>query len=196
MITIKDICMFASGCLIGAAASSLYFKKKYETIANEEISSMKEHLKKKEEDKKEEEPKNYKTLESDSIAKSLYFSTDSDEVVEYSNYNKERVEELKNKEHPEDDIPENPFRISAEDFLNDPEYDKETLTFYDEDAALVDEDEHVSEISNTIGQDAYSYFVESSIDEMFVRNPNLGIDFEVVRVLGSYFETITGGSSD
>lgn len=203
MHTVKSLGIFAVGCLTGGLAVRTYFKKKYEKISEEEIASMRDYIQKKEKElkeKKESSYNNYKTLESDSVAKSVYFNyqkpADEDEIVDYEEYRNERMEEMAEKEHPEDDIPESPYRISADDFINNEVFDKETLTFYEEDAALTDEQDQIVEISNTIGQDAYTYFLDADVDEMFVRNPKLSIDFEIVRSLGSYLETVVGEVND
>lgn len=191
---VKEFGAVAAGCMIGVIATRAYFKKKYEKVANDEIEEMKKHYEKKVEEAKKNAPKSYATLNADAEAKSAYsgYATNEDEVVDYVTYRSEKMSDLVKTEHPEDDIPEEPYRISADEFINDGMYDKVTLTFYDEDAALAGEDDQIVEVSNTIGQDAYSYFVEADIDEMFVRNPHLSLDFEVVRVLGSYMETVVG----
>lgn len=154
------------GFIIGAVVSGLttYFatKKKIKAKADEEIEEVRdiyekmtlEHSKEK---KKEEVPvKNYKVQ-----AMHHRILTESEKKVEES----------------KKDIPE---IIPIESFVEDDDYDKETLIFYEEDGVLTDQYDHVIGLNETIGEEALNHFGEEEEDIVYVRNNKLMIDYEVI----------------
>lgn len=88
-----------------------------------------------------------------------------------------------------------PYIIKKETFFeNDEDYSQTTLTYYEADDVLLDEDDRV--IDNQIrllGDDNY-YFGRGSGDKniVYIRNEYLEADYEVVRSLGSYAEEVFG----
>lgn len=92
--------------------------------------------------------------------------------------------------------PDSPFIISKEEFLeNDPEYNQVTITYYEDDDVLADEqDRPVDNQVQLVGNDALEKFGYGSGDNniVYVRNPNLDIDLEVLRSTNSYAATVLG----
>ena len=88
-----------------------------------------------------------------------------------------------------------PYPISIEEFMEDNENNKVTLTYYDGDDVLTDErDDVVRNISSLIGDDFLINFGNRSGDEsiVYVRNEKLHLDAEVVRDERKYTEVILG----
>ena len=85
-----------------------------------------------------------------------------------------------------------PHLISVREFSEGkPGYSHVTLTYYEGDGSVVEEDEAlVDDVDTLIGPDALEMFGRRSGDRntVFIRNPRLNIDYEVVRENGSYGE--------
>ena len=191
------------GAVVGIAATSKYFEKKYSDIANEEIESVKSKFydaatrKKNITYKKNESKTNTdseSTNESTESVKVVHGQPNKDEtVVEY----RERIKEYKN----EDDkvnvygIPTKydeglPFIIDEDEYGSD-SYDTDTLSYYIADDTLADSQNDIANINDLIGDCLED---ESAYDEdvIYVRNPKLGMDFEVELIQNSYQEVVMG----
>ena len=195
------------GAVVGIAATSKYFEKKYSDIANEEIESVKSKFydaatrKKNITYKKNESKTNTdseSTNESTESVKVVHGQPNKDEtVVEY----RERIKEYKN----EDDkvnvygVPVKydegfPFIIDEDEYGND-SYDTDTLSYYITDDTLADSQNEIANINDLIGdclEDESAY----DKDVIYVRNPKLGMDFEVELIQNSYQEVIMGITND
>lgn len=83
-----------------------------------------------------------------------------------------------------------PYLISEDEYYNDRDFDKDTLTYYEGDDTLADtRDERVDDVKYTIG-DALDSFGDDTY--IYVRNPRLGMDFEIQCMEQSYQEAIYG----
>lgn len=95
-----------------------------------------------------------------------------------------------------------PYIISEEEFFDDsvfPEFERETLIYYEEDDVLTTErDEVIYEVEETVGLDALSKFGELSSDDdtVYIRNVRFSLEYEVVRNKGSYTKEVLGYSDD
>lgn len=94
-----------------------------------------------------------------------------------------------------------PYLISHEEFYNtETEWDKMSITYYEEDDVLTDEgDRPVDDIEYLIGEKHLDFFgIRSGGDknQVFVRNPNISSDYEVTRHAGSYTEIVLGIPKD
>lgn len=94
-----------------------------------------------------------------------------------------------------------PYLISHEEFYNtETEWDKLSITYYEEDDTLTDEnDRHVDDIEYLIGEKHLDFFgLRSGGDknQVFIRNPQISTDFEVTRHAGSYTEIVLGIPKD
>lgn len=91
-----------------------------------------------------------------------------------------------------------PYVISEDEFM-DPnvftDFESNTLIYYEEDDVLAtDRDEVIDNVEELVGPEAltsFGYMCENK-DTVFVRNINLGCNFEIVRETGSYKELILG----
>lgn len=88
-----------------------------------------------------------------------------------------------------------PYVISSEEYSHDePEFDKITISYYEEDDTLCDDRERpIDDIEGLIG-DALSHFGEKSNDRniVYVRNHRISSDFEVLRETGEYAVRVLG----
>lgn len=177
---LKILAAFAAGLGCGILATRSYFDKKYKDIADEEIESMKEVIDRKKgiERESEEMVKQYHR-EVEGYVSSVP-PTDIREMVEKA------VE--KTASPTEDDAP---VEISSDEWLSDGYYDKFSMTYYEGDDVLImddggDEDGPFADIDDTIGIDIFEAFRSGKESEIFVRNPNTGIDYDVVKDPRSY----------
>ena len=173
---------FAAGVGCGILATRSYFDKKYKLIADEEIASMREIIdrKKAEEHMDEELVKEYHQKVDNYISS----------VPPTKAIARETTEAI-------DDGPtefDSPFEINTEEWLEDGYFDKLSLTYYEGDNVLVsddvetDSDGPFANIEDTIGIDIFEEFRSGPEDEMYVRNPNTGVDYMVVKDPRKYNE--------
>lgn len=211
---------FAGGAATGALICFALLKEKYETLANEEIKNMKDYYQKEIEniddahDKeldnlintmnkdiyeldKREEKKTYvdyvKKYSPEEIIKDKYYDMPYPDVID---------EDYHEDEGPPEDPPENdlqyeePFVISREEFDEGyPHFDKITITYYENDDVLADEqDEVIPDIDAVVGYDSLGRFGDMSDDDcvVYVRNGRLGADYEIVLTQEAYTESVLG----
>lgn len=93
-----------------------------------------------------------------------------------------------------------PYVITEEEFsVGYDNYDRVTLTFFEEDDTLCDDREQVvPDLEYVIGEDNLTEFGKYSgnKDVVFVRNDELETDYEVLRESGSYLEEVLGIRED
>lgn len=194
--------IFAAGIGIGVLASRTYFDKKYQAIADEEIDSCREVFNAKIKEAKEliVEIKNAGKVISESVKdeevpnieknrsySSLYPVVDVEEREYDDFYKKDETESI----HPTED--DDKYEISIEDWEDDNDFDKVTLNYYTEDGTLVyEESEELADEAKTIGIDNLSDFDMVSERTCYVRDSKNNIDYEVIKVDGSYRELIAG----
>lgn len=96
--------------------------------------------------------------------------------------------------------PDQPYTISFEEFNeNAPDNEQTTLSYYTEDDTLVDsQDKPIDNTEYTVGDDNLTRFGHGSHDPnvVYVRNDKTGMDFEIVRVRGSYQKEVFGTEPD
>lgn len=95
--------------------------------------------------------------------------------------------------------PSKPYVIPIGDFMNPEEdfedYDKITITYYEEDEVLTDDaDKTFSDVDGTVGLMNLKKFGRNSDnpDIVYVRNERINTDFEIARVAGSYTQIVLG----
>jgi len=196
MNSVKGILIFTSGLAIGLGAGMLYFRSYYEKVANQEI---------------EEAYKVYRggkfdseTVETTETSEDTVNITDvtapddiyESKIVAYNGYSttpesdkKEREEELAEAEGPSEDR-YMPYEITEIEFSEEElSFDKVSLSYYQDDDVLVDEnEEEIISVDDYIGTDNLNIFSKSGKNCMYVRNEKISTDYEIVRVLGSFRE--------
>lgn len=90
-------------------------------------------------------------------------------------------------DHPPEGGPQAPFVITPEEFAAEPEYAKEDLDYYIVSDTLVDEhDVEVDDIEQLIGYDNLRHIGEIEPGCLWVRNPNVMTDYQIVGIHGAW----------
>lgn len=154
--------LFIFGAVIGVAVAWKLTKTKYETLANDEIKSVKRAYKKAKED----------SVDTVKAAKKYV------DIIGNENYAGNKSKAVPAKDN--DDYPR-PYIITPEEFSENFEYDTVDITYF-ADGVLADENnEPIEDIENTIGKDAVRHFGEYEPDSVYVRNERLKCDYEILR---------------
>ena len=158
------------GMAIGACATSRYFKKKYELIAQEEIDSVKEALSRHMADnpaKNEDKPKQESKLQSEALKAFRRYS---------GSENEERT------------TAPGPYVISPDEFGGADGYDTISLTYYSGNGVLVDDnEEQVDNVEELVGEDSLKHFGEYEDDSVYVRNDERKCDYEILLDESNYY---------
>ena len=199
----KKFVIFGLGAAIGYASGYFLLKKKFKKIADEEIESMREYYEEKlkngdEKALKKEEPKKqkeeYLTTNNLSELQELYSSkhnTDVDPGYYSSPYPFEE-------DSPTEGIAEEPYTITAEQFVNEKRnFEKTTLLYFEGNGVLCEDTERIIEdIDSSIGRQNLDKFGEFEEDVAYVRNERLGIDYEVLLQHETYKPPYPTGEPD
>lgn len=188
---LKGAAIFLLGCGSGAAASYIYFNKKYEE-KKLELEEIKEHYNNK--IYGEIETKEAETI----IKKEGYISYDNLTDVDVKTVIKEVSEEAMIEDRPRDDYPLEPIIINESDYSEtELSFEKADLDYYLDDGALVDEADTLIEIEDVIGYDILEDFINDDSEEViYVRNASLGTDYQIKKISGSYSDSIGIGGDD
>lgn len=193
---------FAAGIGCGVLATYSYFRTKYEKIHNEEVAAIDAVMRREREKEKDIQEKNLEKTGS-TIVDMARRST------ELTNYNKmtenyissvppadneienrianmhDKMEKLAEAEHPEEEHGEQ-YEITSMDWLDDPFYDKVELTYYVGDDTMANEAGQIDDVDMSIGMEMFEIMKDKEEPEMYIRNPSLGIDYNVVKDMGCY----------
>lgn len=160
------VLLFVIGAAIGVAVTWKLTKTKYETIANDEIASVKKAY------QKVKDPNISKPVASEEVIKETneYIS-----VVGKSGYVSKEEPITKTEDYP------GPYIITPDEFAGDYEFDTVDITYF-ADGVLCDENNvPLEDIENTIGNGAVRHFGEYENDAVYVRNERLKCDYEILR---------------
>lgn len=169
--------VFAFGAAVGSVVTWKLIETKYKRIADEEIESVREVYAKvygdspeESEDEDEEDQKIF-----DDLVKDLGYSSEEEKKEEPKKEKKESEGE-----EDEDDML-SPYVIEEEDF-DDNGYETESLYYYDDGVLIYSiTEEVIDDIDGLVGKDSIEQLLESGEDYIYVRNDELGIDFEILR---------------
>lgn len=182
--------LFSLGFIIGAASGATVawylLKDKYETLAQEEIDSVKEVFARREQEMKDETVKR-------NVAEGI---KDSDrtkpDLKEYAEQLKKngytRYSDLSADDEGVSDKQTKPYVIPPEQLGDDENYDQISLTYY-ADGVLADEnDEVIDDVEETVGIESLNHFGEYEDDSVFVRNDTRKCDYEILLDQRTYSE--------
>lgn len=87
-----------------------------------------------------------------------------------------------------------PYLITPEAFFENDDYEKDTLTYYEDDYTLTDnQDKQIDRVDQIIGERHLGMFHATDGDKtIYVRNERLQSDYEVVIVNGAYSTVVLG----
>lgn len=179
---------FIFGISIGSAVTWMYAKKKYEQIAQEEIDSVKEIFSKREQNSVKEAEV---SKQDDKPDITEYVAKVCDNG--YTNYSDTKnISEIKNVKKETDDKEKGYFAyvIAPDEFGEFDDYEKISLTLYDDEILVDDNDELVDNIEGTVGFDSLTHFGEYEDDSVFVRNDERKCDYEILLDHRNYSDVV------
>lgn len=184
--------LFSLGFIIGAASGATVawylLKDKYETLAQEEIDSVKEVFARREQEMKDETVKR-------NVAEGI---KDSDrtkpDLKEYAEQLKKngytRYSDLSADDGGVSDKQTKPYVIPPEQFGDNEGHEQISLTYY-ADGVLADEnDEVIEDVEDAVGIDSLNHFGEYEDDSVFVRNDARKCDYEILLDQRTYSEVV------
>lgn len=168
---------FVAGAAVGVGCTCTYFKKKYEEIAKEEISSVKE---------------SFSNMYEKKVA-TIPEKPDIQDVIkkyrkEKEAATKEMADILEDCGYVPEDKADKIYVISPQEFGEDINYERISLKYYSDGVITDDEDEIVDNWQDLIGPDFAKHFGEYEDDSVFVRNTVLKADYEILRDLSSFHD--------
>lgn len=193
MKNIKGILTFGAGLVVGALASYIVTRNKYEEILQEEIDSVKETYKKRaemgpckldEEDEEVKEEKNTTEVEEEFTEEehSKYNNIVSESgYVNYTKYAKKDEEVEEQERIPVTDPYDRPYVINAEEYGEEVGYDTMTLTYFADKVLVDDLDDIVENPDDVVGLDNLRIFEEFGASTVYVRNDVLMVDYEIMK---------------
>lgn len=173
---LSKVFICAAGAAIGSAVTWKLVKAKYEKIAQEEIESVRAVY-----ESEPSGPKSNSDEEEDSNEDDL---AKYGHLVEESGYANSYNE---NEEKEDDEEMTKPYVIPPEEF-DEIGYETVTLYCYADGVVTTTDDEVIENVDELIGEDSLTHFGEFEEDSVYVRNDNIGTDFEILRDNGRFSE--------
>lgn len=194
---------FALGAASGAVSAWYILRKRYEEQTQEEVDSVKEmysrKLAKKNAELKEryDIPKRIDEEDEDQVApeiepEEVKKAEELIEKLDYTRYSEKEkpepvVEEVSEKKQLG---VEKPYIISEEEYEENEEYEKISLTWYADKILADDMDDVVEDPGAIVGFENLGYLKEGVSDEILVRNDRLKCDYNVELSLQTYEEVL------
>ena len=210
----KGFLIFTAGLSVGGAAgyfaTKKYLEVKYEQDLQMQIQDVKDHYKLIRKEGEYAAPETV-PVDYENVLEGLEYIEHSEEGPEAEDVNPVFVDEEEDVETDETGFTSvyqeeyerdrsQPYIITVKEFMEDrDEYDKTTITYFEDDDVLCDEREEViPNVEYTVGNDALTKFGELSEDKniVYVRNERTSTDFEIVRDRRSYAEVVLGYKED
>lgn len=166
---------FATGALIGSAATWYFVKDKYEKLAQEEIDSVKETFKKSYEDQETKHEEEIHKVEN------KYYNS----IAQNYNYEKKsRPEAILEEDEEEEEVRkmDEPYVIKPYEFGDYIDYEQISLLYF-ADGVLADEDtlDVIDDIEETVGEYFADHFGEYEEDSVYVRNDTKRCEYEILK---------------
>jgi hypothetical protein len=212
--TTRSIVYLTTGIVIGGAGGYFVTKKlleaKYENEMNIQIQDVKDYYRLIRKEDEFASPETVPVVYNDVLEGLEYIEhadvvveDDEEETVDEEVDEEETVDEEVDEEETESIHKQNydrdrsaPYIISIREYMEDrDEYDKTTITYFEDDDVLCDEREEViPNVEGTVGSTALTNFGHLSEDKkiVYVRNERISTDFEIVRDTRSYAEVVLG----
>ena len=180
--TIKNVLIFSLGAATGSLVAWRLLKTKYEQYAQNEIDSYKEYVRTKKEEKTVE---NVNDETTDNVVNEPVEERTS--IVPKDILDRYRSD---NYEKEDSKLVREPYIISPEEYGTLDGYECVSLTYY-ADGVLTDEwDNVIHDYDDVVGDDFASHFGQYEDDSVFVRNEGEKRDYEILRDLNTFAETM------
>lgn len=192
---IKKLSIFTGGVVIGAVATYILVKDRFDKKTEEEIESVREYYKQKLQSTRKEDKKDIPKPEEKTKTKEQDFMeyakmVDESGYTNYSDISTTPKEEEKKEEHV--DV-EKPYVISPDEFGEFDDYETISLTFYADKVLTDSEDCPVDDIDEIVGLESLEHFGEYEDDSVFVRNDMRKSDYEILADSRRYADVVTQG---
>lgn len=212
---VKNVIIFSVGVGVGALAGMQLTKNKYMSMAEQEIEAMREYNRKKKkptEDKNEEQKakpvkndhEKAELTDKGNYKKITRLYSDAEEEAAVTKIEEKEIENEKNEYDEYEKISTDanrtdfpaPYIIDITQFSEEmAHFDKINLYYYAGDDTLADVDEDAFDDPRYyVGDEALNNFDECNT--VYVRNERLAMDYEIIRVEGSYRELVIGSMED
>ena len=182
----KQIIIFVLGAGLGGLIGYKYAEKKLTELNEKDISELKAYynteFKEKILENSQKIAKNEEELPENPVQNSIDNSSNQyDKVIEAINVSV-KVETPK----------ENRVIISSEEFLEDSDYDKETIYYYEEDETFCDPNSYeiLPDAINLIGKENLDNVGMFEDNILYVRNELFGKDLEIIFFEGAYSDVV------
>ena len=178
----KNFLIFMSGLVIGGGVSWVYHKNKYEEIVQEEVESLREHMKNGKDNTKSEEPANDKKntpMDEEEFNESM---EKVEKIITTSRYDTalgDKEEDITNKY-------KRPFVVTPDEFASLPGFDTDSFYYHSDDIIangkyeMLEEDEIVRILGMTTMEIKEEFGVNED-DAVYIRNMRLKCDYEILR---------------
>ena len=187
----KKALIFIGGAVTGSLVSWYFTKKKYETLAENEIAKMREGYRKKNKelaDRARVKPNISEvvndriTIHKDDVALS---EKEENLIAKYAEESEPTGEENIS---PNDDVIE---FIDDSEFASMNGYEKVNLVLYEDDVLANEMSDDIVLVEDTVGQQAIDDFKHYNPEAFYVRNNQLMTEYEITRDHRTY-EEVTG----
>lgn len=187
----KKAFIFIGGAITGSLVSWYFTKKKYETLAENEIAKMREGYRK----------KNKELAERARIKPDISEVTKDRFTIHQEDVDLAEKEENLIAKYAEESEPTGEENISPNDdiieFIDDGEfasmngYEKVNLVLYEDDVLANEMSDDIVLVEDTVGQQAIDDFKHYNPEAFYVRNNQLMTEYEITRDHRTY-EEVTG----
>jgi len=215
-ILLAFVCGATVGGVVVAAALNQKYKTKYAQIADDEIEQVKDHYRMKEMDllEQQKEIANQPKPDLDEVVEKLGYKVGGvGPTIPIQGPPEEEEDDEDEEEHSafvelpgwnyDEQVasrtPDKPFIMHAHEYMQSECSHQITITYFEGDDVLVDEsDEVISKKDEVVGMDNLERFGFGSGDPntLYVRNPKLDIEYEILRHRGHYAKEILGLEED
>lgn len=183
--------IFIGGAVTGSLVSWYFTKKKYETLAENEIAKMREGYRQK--NKELAERARIKPDISEVVKDQITIHKDDVDLAEkeenlIAKYAEESEPTGEENISPNDDIIE---FIDDSEFASMNGYDKINLVLYEDDVLANEMSDDIVLVEDTVGQQAIDDFKHYNPEAFYVRNNQLMTEYEITRDHRTY-EEVTG----
>lgn len=186
-ITWSKVLWFAAGVAVGVAATSHFFKTKYERLYQEDVESVKRAF---------SMPQQSEPVEGTAENEDILTAEPTPEEVETYG---EIIHKQGYSTTPTNSIGKEvkgvsrPYVISPAEFDTEDDYEVYTLTYYADGVLTDEQDNPVDDVESMVGRDSLSHFGEYEEDAVHVRNDAMKCDFEILRDLSNYSDVFHSG---
>lgn len=191
---LSKILFFVAGAIVGSVATWKFVEEKYKRIADEEIESVKEHLRARAEelelvDKDVEEETSHPEINKTSIKevkKAAY--VDYSAITRNLGYVPEPKEDEDNAAEKQPST--SPYTIDQNDFGMNEDYDVDSMLYHADDYLTDENNELIDNIEDSVGYECLNEFKESDTDVVYVRNDETKTDYEILKVDTNYKDLV------